>query len=76
MQPKCQKPTLPLLTDDLNRINKAGKAPPYLLYGSSQRSGGVATEAVEMPHKYNISCDCTKNSPNSQLKVVENNGEG
>ena len=50
MQPKCQKPTLPLLTDDLNRINKAGKAPPYLLYGSSQRSGGVATEAVEMPH--------------------------
>ena len=53
MQPKCQKPTLPLLNDDLNRINKAGKKlcrTPHLLYGSSQRSGGVATDAVEMPH--------------------------
>ena len=26
------------------------EAPLYLLYGSSQRSGGVATDAVEMPH--------------------------
>ena len=25
-------------------------AMPYLLYGSSQRSGGVATAAVEKPH--------------------------